>query len=760
MNSTKLTNRTLQILLAVVAVTFSLNLLAQQEKEDAKKKILDAAHEGKTEVVQKLLQLDPELLEVRNGRGSTPLIVAASKGHAETVKALLEAGADVDATNTFQNTPLHYAAWSGDKETFIILAKSGADLDAENSRESTIMQYACMGGNIDIVKILEKKGVDIMKLGDKDENLLFWAAHGGDMEVFRYLLDKGLDINVKDDEGSSVLQWAAAGNNTEMLEMLTKKHGMDVNEGDNIDAKPMSAALNWGRLESAQFFIENGVDVNEKFDENMTWIHQVSHSRSPEILELFIKNGADVNAVTDFGGRPLNWAAGSGNLESVKLLIKAGAKINPGICKRKGCDDDGSTPLHNAAWRSPEIIAYLIEKGAYVNAENEDGNTALHSAARGDSSESVVILCKSGAKLNVKNKNGQTPLHFATQKGNPEMVKTLLSFGADASQQDEKGYTPLHYAAISGYSDIAAALVKNSASVNAMDGDGHSPLYYASYYGNKKVAGLLHKNGAEKQGIKKEKSCMLAKSYGSGEAVIWYTGHSGWVVKTKDHVLVFDYWQRGREPDNCCLNNGWIAPEELKNENVYVFVSHSHGDHYDQRIFDWNEKVDNITYVFGFPSTDKRAEINYIEPRNQKKVGDVKVTTLASNDSGEGFIVEVDGVKILHPGDHANKNDEMTDDYKSEIDYFASNYSDVDIAFFPISGCGFRNKTAVYNGVYYAIEKMNPKLVLPMHGLGREYQYEEFAEEAGKKGYDAKYACAANKGDRFFYPSVKISMAE
>ena len=113
-------------------------------------------------------------------------------------------------------------------------------------------------------------------------------------------------------------------------------------------------------------------------------------------------------------------------------------------------------------------------------------------------------------------------------------------------------------------------------------------------------------------------------SVNNSEAVIWYLGHCGFAVKTKNNFLIFDYEEKFDEsrlgrPDNPQLANGYINPGEIRDFRVSVFVTHSHSDHYDPVIFDWENFFENINYYFGWldGTTEKynhmegpRAEIN------------------------------------------------------------------------------------------------------------------------------------------------------
>jgi hypothetical protein len=54
------------------------------------------------------------------------------------------------------------------------------------------------------------------------------------------------------------------------------------------------------------------------------------------------------------------------------------------------------------------------------------------------------------------------------------------------------------------------------------------------------------------------------------------------------------------------------------------------------------------------------------------------------------------------------------------------------------------------------MEKLKPEVMFPMHVLGFEYLYQEFARDAEKENTKTKFACAENKGDYFLYSKGKI----
>jgi hypothetical protein len=140
-----------------------------------------------------------------------------------------------------------------------------------------------------------------------------------------------------------------------------------------------------------------------------------------------LENGANVNFKWDYGTTPLHQASQNGHDAVVSLLLDKGANVHV-----KGFL--GMTPLHRASWEGYEVIVFLLlDKGADVNAINKSGNTPLHCASENGKEAVVSLLLKKGANVHARNYDGDTPLRWATVLGHKAIISLLLENGADDS---------------------------------------------------------------------------------------------------------------------------------------------------------------------------------------------------------------------------------------------------------------------------------------------------------------------------------------
>jgi L-ascorbate metabolism protein UlaG (beta-lactamase superfamily) len=254
---------------------------------------------------------------------------------------------------------------------------------------------------------------------------------------------------------------------------------------------------------------------------------------------------------------------------------------------------------------------------------------------------------------------------------------------------------------------------------------------------------------------KEDTESLLRKNLEEKEAIIWYLGHSGWAIRTKHRFLIFDYSELGKERENPSLANGYILPSELEQQNIVVFVTHEHKDHFCPSIFSWRRSLKNITYILGW-SYERGANCFFLEPRQKIKISGVEISTIASTDSGVGFYVKVDGLIIFHGGDHALWGPSMITAFSKEIDYLAEKDEQIDIIFLAVSP----TSETLRKWVLYAIKRLQSKIMFPMHAGNNEVIYKDFAKQAEEEKLQTRIYFPSKKGDRFTYKCREIIQKE
>ncbi len=605
-----------------------------------------------------------------------------------------------------------------------------------------------------VAALLKQDPALVIQQDDNDmrDHPLHTAALGGHVEIAGMLLDAGAQIDAGDMDNSTPLDDAAVRQHVEVVRLLIDR-GANLDSYDNRGACPISFAMSTGNSEIINMLLAAGARLHFPSTEGTTLLHYAASRNMTEFVPRLIANGDDVNAARGNGATPLHWTAYAAGTDVATMLIDRGANVS-------AADTTGETVLHYAVMRrNLDLARLLLDRGADVNAESNNGWTAIMWAARHDEIHYATLLVAHGADVNRVSQSGRTPLFTAVEEGNLEMVDALLKGGARVDiREPNEGRTVLHYAALQGFTDIVERLLNRGAYLEGRDNHEMTAFAYAAQYGHGSAARLLRERGALGSGARMTAPADLASTPVPplGEADVWFLGHSGWAVRTANHFLVFDWFEGGRRADIPGLCNGNIETAELRDENVTVFASHEHADHYDPQIFDWKGPIRDVNYVLGCEPEDV-PPYEYIGPRQTRTVDGMKVTTIESNDSGVGFVIEVDGLVLFHAGDHANRLRDFSGPYQAEIDYLAGRGVQPDIAFMPVSGCGFGDQEAVAMGVRYALEALRPIAFFPMHAGANCYRLRGFIAE-NEDGYPGtRMESPGNRGDRIHYSRKKAS---
>ena len=244
------------------------------------------------------------------------------------------------------------------------------------------------------------------------------------VETIQQLLDKGADVNAKTDEGTALMMAVRRGQ-TEIVKLLLAA-------GAQIDAKH--------RLGDSALIMSARRSIPEMNPPQ----GQPLPPPASEIMSLLLASGSDPNFSGQWGHTALMEA---NTAAKVKLLVTRGAQVNVR-------DEMGQTALVHAVDRGDvEVVDALLQAGADASIPDEKGATALLYALQEPSPynregspeqriEAARLLLKSKIRdVNAQNENGETALMRAVALGQIEVVRSLLDQGANVNLYDVLGNT-------------------------------------------------------------------------------------------------------------------------------------------------------------------------------------------------------------------------------------------------------------------------------------------------------------------------------
>ena len=165
--------------------------------------------------------------------------------------------------------------------------------------------------------------------------------------------------------------------------------------------------------------LARGFDVNSRSSKGQSGLFEALQKDSQKaVVVLMQAESLDVNALNDKGESALMMAALKGKLDVCERLIQRGARVNKA----------GWAPLHYAAsGPEPKAVALMLERGAELEAESPNKNTALMMAVRYAPEASVDLLLARGADLKRVNAAGWNAVELAANEGREALSKRLAA---------------------------------------------------------------------------------------------------------------------------------------------------------------------------------------------------------------------------------------------------------------------------------------------------------------------------------------------
>ncbi|XP_077998571.1 ankyrin repeat and EF-hand domain-containing protein 1-like [Glandiceps talaboti] len=473
-----------------------------------------------------------------------PVFFAACETAAENENvclALLEKGADANSKNeATQRTALIAAAESGSVTVVRAIVEAGGDVNAIDREKITAAHLASGGGHFEVLKILAAYGADFNVLTVIGNTPIHHSAKSGHAMCCKYLGQRGCRANIKNDDGQLPSQVAKDNGSKDSMKECKKveKLWKKISGGAKPPADPWAVRLyDWVQ--------EHEKEVRQRFehidlDKNIEPIQKVSKDDfsdtlmtldapidEEELKKVFTSHDKNRENVVDYeefiGGKKyvpkLYLMAAFEKKEKKKKGGKKGGKKKKGktkipmpICMAPDGPrtDGGGPPDHLISRHVPftdtgrfdrdnppehpiqdDSIWYLSPpEKVYMN---------INDAARLGDLESLKRAFWEGKNVDTRDKYFKTPLMVACHYGNQEMVEFLVQNGADVNARDNFKWTSMHHACHAGQMDIVELLVNKGAEIEATAMNGGTPLMRAVQSSKPDVVQYLIEKGAKVQ---------------------------------------------------------------------------------------------------------------------------------------------------------------------------------------------------------------------------------------------------------------------
>lgn len=399
--------------------------------------------------------------------GTTVLSRAAAMGYLETVRYLLQQGADVNFTDSYGASALHAAAFGalhdlgGDELEILELLCSikGVIVDQIAKRGSTPLMSAIATGRAEAVKILLDHGAKRLDVRDDDgETPLLLAVNTRNSAILDMLLAKGnMAMNVTDQEGNTPLLLAARNGDTPMAALLITTSGVNINQPDQQGQTPLYHATAQGNLPLMRLLIQQHAAADTITKDGKTLYHAVFAKHpyqppNPEAIGLLQTiPSVDINRKDQDGRTALSLAIESKMLPLVrKLLTTGGLDVNSASCVGGSCLNRTLAEWNDTTSDATALL--LLERPEInVNIRDSSGYTAVHMAWYVSGAEKGVekaqkILARR-PNLEALTESGETPLLHNINQNKPEMVRLLVAAeGIDLDNPGTGSSTPLRSA--------------------------------------------------------------------------------------------------------------------------------------------------------------------------------------------------------------------------------------------------------------------------------------------------------------------------
>ncbi|XP_063416209.1 ankyrin repeat domain-containing protein 50-like [Mytilus trossulus] len=429
-------------------------------------------------------------------RGNTALIEACKKEDEAVISLLLISGADINKSNLDCQTPLMIATSKGKNRIVDVLIMNEADVNIVDAFGCSCLMHSIKSEqqNIGIIKTLLEAGVDLNIASVDGNTALLIAIQEQQTDIVNiltsYVTKARSERHADTIRNTSTVDITNKCNNLKVTPLICACElrnsefdvvedllfmGAIVNCSDHKDRTPLIVALENNDNDLVDILVKHGANFNFPGDKRTTPLHEMCKINHFNNVQLLISKGSNFEIVDRNSMTPLMIASKYGHIDITQVLIKAGANIN-------SVDLNGMTSLMLACMGGfNNMINVLIENGADINRSDHNDWTPLlaYANSQHDNPEIINFLIKKGANSNALTKDKVSSLMMASFRGHLNIVKQLIKLRMDVNHPDVYGKTAIFSACLSGNVDIVRTLIDNGADTLVSDKNGDTVFTFA-----------------------------------------------------------------------------------------------------------------------------------------------------------------------------------------------------------------------------------------------------------------------------------------
>lgn len=310
-----------------------------------------------------------------------------------------------------------------------------------------------------------------------------------------------------------------------------------------IEAASLIEAVKSGNMGKVRMLLaQPGININALDDDGCTALMWAIKTCRPDMIETLVVHGAKAD-IQDKNGNTAPLLAGScdGNV---------GDEIDMIFMGRQSLMRTSALIQAIANNDQREVAALLARPETNMNAQDDNGNTALMIAAAGAQEEIVRLLIAHGANVEIQNNKGINALITAVIAGYKNIVELLIpkrnhraATARMVNAKDNNGVTALMVASENGERDIAELLIQSGARINEVDKHGRTALMAAASKDHAGIAELLVKKGANAVLLNKDGTSALSIARKRGNAQIVA------LLEKTTEAFVFPFLKNAKEPE-------------------------------------------------------------------------------------------------------------------------------------------------------------------------------------------------------------------